>query len=171
MVVSSPGQRQTRWTHKKETEFLALLAEGNTVAHAASILRVGRATAYEHRAMDAAFAVAWDEAFEAGTEVLEQIAKQRATVGHKRDVILKDGTVITVQEQPSDTLLIFLLKGRKPDTYRDNVNVSGRVANDLSGLLAFARQAPDEPVARRPERILPASVEQDALDSPSGDSH
>jgi hypothetical protein len=37
----------------------------------------------------------------------------------------------------SDTLLIFLLKGRKPDTYRDNVSVEqkGKVHHEHTGRL------------------------------------
>src|SRR5206468_803097 len=61
--------------------------------------------AYDLRCADEQFADAWEDALEAGTQVLEDEARRRAL-------------------DRSDTLLIFLLKARRPHVYRDNVRVA-----------------------------------------------
>ena len=54
---------------------------------------------------DASFASAWDAALEVAADVLEKEAFRRATR----------------KTRPSDLLLIFLLKGCRPQKYRENV--------------------------------------------------
>jgi hypothetical protein len=88
-------------TTKKEA-FLDLLADGQTVMAAAEEVQVPRRTIYSWRAADHDFAAAWELAYEQGTDKLERVAQERAING-------------------SDLLLIFLLKGRRPHVYRDNV--------------------------------------------------
>jgi len=94
--------RMTRATRKKR--FLAVLAAGHSVMTAAEAAGVARQTVYRWRQEDEAFARAWDEAIEAGTDRLEDEALRRAFAG-------------------SDTLLIFLLKARRPAKYRDTHHV------------------------------------------------
>jgi hypothetical protein len=57
-------------------------------------------TAYDWRNRDTEFAAAWDAAIESGTDKLEDVARKRAV-------------------NQSDTLMIFLLKGRRPAKYRE----------------------------------------------------
>ena len=184
-------KRPTRWTHKRVARFLELLCLGNTVSHAAEIAGFARQTLYERKALDADFSAAWDEAHEAGTEAMEQEAKRRAIEGtikpltSRGEVVWasqKDGQIVTADTEGarllpvmlheySDTLLIFLLKGRKPEVYRENVNISGRIQSDLSGLLTLARQSADYDMAPEPNRVLPGRAGEDALDETSGDRH
>lgn len=74
------------------------------VSEACRAAGVGRTTVYERRQADEDFALAWADVEERSTELLEQIAVRRAAQG-------------------SDVLLIFLLKSRRPDRYRENVKV------------------------------------------------
>ena len=78
------------------------------VAEACKAAGIGRRTAYDERQRDEQFALAWADVLEEATEELEQVAVRRAREG-------------------SDTLLIFLLKARRPDVYRDNVKVAHSV--------------------------------------------
>jgi Homeodomain-like domain len=87
---------------RKRARFLELLCDGESVVRAAAGAKVGRRTVYDWRNADAEFAREWDEAWEQGTDLLEEVALKRAVNG-------------------SDLLLIFLLKGRRPQRYRDNV--------------------------------------------------
>lgn len=87
-------------TAKKKTLFLSALSEGFSITGAARTAQFSRATAYRWRGEDAEFAASWDGSLEEGTDVLEDEAKRRALAG-------------------SDTLLIFLLKARRPDKYKD----------------------------------------------------
>src|SRR5262249_4189353 len=98
----SRGPERAAERAKEKERFLMLLAEGEPVSRAASAVGVARNTLYGWRKSDAEFSRAWDEAWEQGADLLEAVALERALNG-------------------SDLLLIFLLKGRRPHRYRDNV--------------------------------------------------
>src|SRR5207244_2289826 len=70
------------------------------------------------RAADAEFAEAWDDAEAAGTDRLEDEAYRRGHDGVAKPVFRKGGACGEVQ-QYSDSLLMFLLKSRRPGKYRD----------------------------------------------------
>lgn len=98
----------TTRTDEKKRLFLASLAEGNSVARAARDIGYSRTQVYEWRKTDPEFAMAWEDAIEAGTDELEDHAVQRA----------KDG---------SDTLLIFMLKARRPERYKERYSTETKV--------------------------------------------
>ena len=99
---------RTKRMDEKRAKFLASLEEGNSIARAASDAGVGRSTAYEWRTAEPAFAKAWDDAVESGTDALEDEAIKRAKNG-------------------SDTLLIFMLKGRRPEKFKERFSSDQRV--------------------------------------------
>jgi hypothetical protein len=121
------------------TKFLDGLASGLSVAGAAREAGVHRATPYGWREADPEFAQAWDVAREAGTDLLEDEAWRRAYDGTERPVYQQGGLVGKTREH-SDLLLIFLLKGRRPEKYRDNskVELTGNVT--LTALVQEAAQ-------------------------------
>jgi hypothetical protein len=92
-------------TSKKEA-FLAALAEGDSIVGACKVAEIGRSTAYEWRELDQTFHLGWEQALEASTEKLEREGFRRAIDG-------------------SDTLLIFLLKARRPQIYRERYDGPG----------------------------------------------
>lgn len=106
------------WTAK----FIVALAEGATVTEAAKESGTSRQNAYAYRDRDPEFAAGWDEVYEHGTERLEAEAFRRAVEGVDQPVYQAGKKVGTVRKF-SDTLLIFLLKARKPDTYRERISV------------------------------------------------
>src|SRR5262245_23143780 len=93
------GCRNSRKTPEAEDKFLAALRAGKSIAAAAHAGGIGRRTAYDWRDRDAAFAASWDEAFDEGTDHLEDLALRGA-------------------EQGSERLLLALLKARRPDRYQ-----------------------------------------------------
>jgi transposase-like protein len=101
-------------TSKNREAFIGALREGYSIAHAAKLTGVGRQSVYEWRRDDESFANDWDSAVEVGTDSLEDEAIKRARSG-------------------SDTLLIFLLKARRPNKYKD------RVATEHSGKVTHKR--------------------------------
>ncbi len=145
--------------------FLCAMADGASIGESAAEAGVNRATVYRWRDSDAEFAVAWDDALEAGTELLEKVATRRAVHGVEEPVIYQgqltpvyehnpDGTLRMVESEepneqgvmvrvrkpvqarnpdgspkfltinrPSDTLMIFLLKARRPNTYRERGSI------------------------------------------------
>jgi hypothetical protein len=82
-----------------ERRFLNALRSGLTVTRACIEAEVAFSTVHSWRTHDPEFKAKWDEAMEQGTDRLEDVARDRAVAG-------------------SDRLLIFLLKGRRPEKYR-----------------------------------------------------
>lgn len=77
------------------------------------------------------------EALQEATERLEEEARRRAFDGTKRPVFFKGQKCGYIQEY-SDSLLMFLLKGRKPEVYRENATVlhGGQMGVNHSGQVA-----------------------------------
>lgn len=141
-------QNQTR-THVKqraerpwERAFLAAYARNGIVLDGCEAAGIRRGVVYDLRKTDPEFAVAMDEAYEAAADELERKAL----------------------ESPEPVLKIFMLKGMRPEKYRERFEHSGRVdhadvtspeARDrrLTELLAAAmsRKADDEEPAREVE--------------------
>jgi hypothetical protein len=115
---------QTPWTSKKEQQFLDALAETANVSHACTQCNVSRASAYWRREQDKEFAEKWRHAMDVATDALEAEARRRAFAGVQEPVFYQGVEVSRVRKY-SDTLLIFLLKGARPNTYRDRWEHSG----------------------------------------------
>ncbi len=105
-----------------------MAATGN-VSLSAKAAGIGRTAAYEERARDARFAAEWDEAHESFLDKAEQEAFRRALRGVREPAGWYQGTPGGYVQRYSDTLLIFLLKGGRPEKYRDNVNHTGEVVS------------------------------------------
>jgi hypothetical protein len=103
----------------QKAAFLAGLRDEHTVSHAAERAGVHRQRCYEWRAADPVFAEAWSDVEMRSTELLEREAYRRAAVGTEKPVYQGGELVGTVREF-SDVLLMFLLKARRPSTYREN---------------------------------------------------
>jgi hypothetical protein len=90
---------------------------------AAKTARVNRNTVYQWEEHDPEFAVAFRQAGIQATEVLEKEAWRRAKDGIAEPVYQHGKQVGTIQRY-SDQLLMFLLRARAPERYRDRVDVS-----------------------------------------------
>jgi len=101
--------------------FLAAIASGDTVAGAAKKAKAGLRTVYNWRESNKVFREAWEDANEMGIATLEQEAIRRARDGVLKPVYQGGKKVGTVREH-SDTLLIFMLKAKRPDVYRDRIS-------------------------------------------------
>lgn len=109
---------RTKMTAKKRQQFLGLVANGASITRAARSIRMSRQYMYELRVKDPIFAAAWDAAEEEGTDLLEDEATRRAAEGVEEPVYYK-GDVAGFVRKYSDTLMIVLLKARRPDKYRE----------------------------------------------------
>lgn len=101
-----PVNPVTEITAEKKAKFLEALADTCNITEAAEIVGISRQSIYRHRKSDPEFAEALEEARMVGADHLEDIAVDRA-------------------KKNSDTLLIFLLKGAKPDKYADRKQITG----------------------------------------------
>jgi hypothetical protein len=137
--------------------FLAALSTTGNVSAACEASHIDRTTAYRLRDDDKGFAAAWASALDEAADLLEEEARRRAYQGVQRlkfdrgrlitiPLIGADGKPVKdaetgeivmvpyVEHEYSDTLLIFLLKGARPDVYRERTDVrhSGKI--DVSKL-------------------------------------
>jgi hypothetical protein len=100
-----PGLKKGEGLTKEQHAFLAALPEAfGVIVTAAEAAGVDR-RCHSNWIKNPEYREAFEEAFEAGTQKLEAAAIERASRKAK----------------PSDILLIFMLKARRPDVYRDNV--------------------------------------------------
>lgn len=96
--------------------FLDQIANGQSVRMAAEAAGVDIHTPYQWRRTNKTFAQSWRIAEEAGTDLIEEEAFRRAVVGVEKPVY-RAGEVVGHVADYSDSMLMFLLKARKPDRY------------------------------------------------------
>lgn len=132
--------------------FLKELAATCNVSESARKAGVDRTTAYAARAHDdkddpqaradaLAFARQWDNAIEIGIDALEAEARRRAMHGVLEPAGWYKGKAGGKVRRYSDTLMIVLLKGHRPEKYRENIHTehAGSVAVITSDEMARAR--------------------------------
>ncbi len=128
--------------------FIAAIMMGHSVVDAAIQAGVAPSTPYVRKKHDKKFGEAWKEAADIGTEFLEQEAARRAYHGTIEPVFNKGVECGTVRKY-SDILMMFLLKSRKPETYKDavpsvvvnNKNVTVNIFDDIEHNIKLIEQA------------------------------
>ena len=113
----------TETSIRARERFLKAYSTTGNVSAAARRAGVKRHMVYVWQESDSDFAMAFREAAIKATEALEREAWRRAKDGVAEPVYQHGRLVGTIQRY-SDALLMFLLKARAPDKYRDNVSVS-----------------------------------------------
>ncbi len=115
----------------RQDAFLAEYRQCGTITYAAEIALISRRTHYKWIEKDSAYAAAFEEAKVEGTESLVREARRRAIQGVEEPVIYQgklstssDGKPLVIRKY-SDVLLIFLLKGMMPETFRERHEVTG----------------------------------------------
>lgn len=98
--------------------FLRSLAKCGVIGYAAKAAGIHRTTVYLRRDSDDAFAKQMRHALSESTDRLLQEAVRRARIGVKEPVFQYGRHVGDIRRY-SDTLLIFLLKGLDPATWRE----------------------------------------------------
>jgi hypothetical protein len=138
--------------------FLGALATTASVTRAAKASGLHRNTWYRHRSQRPEFAAAWAEALERGTDALEDEAVRRAVEGVLKPVF-HQGKRVGALRTYSDTLLMFLLKARRPDKFGERALAPSDDADDLIARLKAGRA--------RIERRVASSPRMDAAETPA----
>lgn len=106
-----------------------MLAESGNVTLAAQAANIERSTAYDRRNSNEVFAVLWDDAMEQAADLLEAEARRRAYDGWDEPVYGRlagkdagEGQIGLVRKY-SDSLMQTLLRGAKPEKYRDRQQI------------------------------------------------
>jgi transposase-like protein len=113
-------QKQT--TPAKKKRIIELLLEGYSVAAAAITVGITRKQAYNWYNGDKKFAEKWDNAYETGVDILEDVARARAI-------------------EKSDAMLTLLLKCRRPKVWNPPPPVPEPVVSTLEFKLTTVREA------------------------------
>jgi hypothetical protein len=121
--------------------FLAALRETGQVTRSCELSDISRNTVYTHRREEPEFAIEWDKALEDAAGTLEDEAWRRARDGVNKPIVYQ-GMVMGTQKEYSDTLLMFMLKGIKPDKYADKVVI--RISPEHAALLQRAGLSPSQ---------------------------
>lgn len=112
--------RKSEW----KPDFLEALRDTANVSRSAKVAGVARSMAYRERKASEWFAKAWDDAIEEGVDYLEEEARRRAFEGTQKPVY-QGGVKVGAVREFSDTLMIFLLKGRRREVYGERRVLSG----------------------------------------------
>lgn len=107
-------------TPAQQNQILQMLSEGSTIKTCSEVLGITTYRIRKSREKDEQFAEMFRDAYETGTEVLEEVAWQRATEGVKTTHYDRHGNIRSETWTPSDRLMEILLKGRSPLKYRDS---------------------------------------------------
>lgn len=114
----------------KQKNFLKAFAAGANVTKACRFARVGRRTLYTWLEQHPRFKAMYDEALEMASDELEEEARRRAVDGTDKPVY-QGGQLVGHIREYSDTLLALLLKGTKPDKYRERREYTGKNGDPL----------------------------------------
>ena len=122
---------------KTQARFLAAFAMLGTISHAALETGIDRQTHYNWLKADPEdYGKAYAEAEEMASDMLEREARRRAVDGVEEPVFYQ-GQVCGRVRKMSDTLLIFLLKGARPEKYRERFEHSGPGGGPIPTQVSF----------------------------------
>lgn len=124
------------------------------------LMGISRQTAYAERQRNEDFALAWHDIEEETTEAMEREAYRRAVEGVTTPMVSAGKHVTDVQSY-SDRLLEFMLKARRPEKYRDRVDLNHSGSVEKRVKVDLAKLDDDELAAL--ERIA-AKLEEDPRD-------
>ena len=108
----------SRKVSPKRAAFLVAYSEKGVIAYAAEAAKVNRRSHYRWL-QDPVYAEAFAQAEEVAGETLIAEARRRAVQGVAEPVYYLGKVVGSIQKY-SDNLLMFLIKGHYPETYREN---------------------------------------------------
>jgi hypothetical protein len=123
-----------RTKEERQAQFLSKLEEFASITTASKKSKVARRTVYDWIKDDPEFSKLYEASKAIAIEALEDEAIRRAHEGVLKPVFQSGVQVGSIREY-SDTLLMFMLKGKKPETYREKF--SGTLTNPDGSALEF----------------------------------
>lgn len=135
-----------------QRSFLACFREMGVVSRACEAADVGRSTHYGWMDRTPAYKLAVEAAHEDAIDSMVAEGWRRAVKGVRKPVGWYKGVAGGKVREYSDNLLMFLLKGARPETYRERVEVSGTLRN------LDVRLLPHDLIARLADGESPLTV-------------
>jgi lysophospholipase L1-like esterase len=127
-------------------KFLSVLRKTANVSEAARATNIARMSLYSRKQTDPEFSAAWNDAVDEASDKLEQEAWRRAVEGWEEPVFYQGEECGAVRKY-SDRMLELLLKGHKPEKYRDrgDYRISGKDGGPAFGVMVVPGMCePDE---------------------------
>jgi len=112
------SSKSTQSTLKKRAAFLAAFRGNGNVSESAKLAGIQRTTHYLWLNKSKVYEDAFANAREDASDALEEEARRRAVEGVNEPVFYQGKQCGAVRKY-SDTLLIFLLKGNRPEKFRE----------------------------------------------------
>jgi hypothetical protein len=131
----------TAQSERLKKRFLASFRMTGNITESCEAVGIGsRTTIYNWQEHDDVFAAGFREAEIQATERLESEARSRAMDGTEKP-IYQGGVLVGTVVEKSDTLLIFLLKARAPEKYRERYDVKhgGKVDHQVTTIQDIRR--------------------------------
>ena len=129
--------KYTALTEMAIEAFLHLVATTGNITKSCEALRINRLTIYHMKQEDEGFRLKLHAAQARGYDAWEDEAARRAFSGHERKVF-QQGMLVGTTTEYSDTLATFMLRGAKPEKYREKPGIDLVVKDgatvSLSGL-------------------------------------
>lgn len=147
----------------RQQAFLDAYEIYGTVLKACEVAKVPRSEHYRWL-KNPRYADRFRDAEEHSVQALETEARRRAMVGHDKPVFYKGEAVAQIRDF-SDTLMIFLLKAKRPDIYRDRMVVERTAAHGLS------THNPDSGLLTRVSRETLEKVLEEVTDARTSPDH
>ena len=124
MARAKLPENHNKIPHPKKGAVIKAFCQLGTVSAACEVAQIDRTTHYDWLKTDPQYAEAFDQARSIAADSLEQEAIRRARDGWQEPVY-QGGKLIGTVLKKSDVLLIFLLKGFKPEKFRERHEFSG----------------------------------------------
>ena len=126
------SDRVQQLKESRQRAFVEAFLTTANVSHACRAADIDRSTHYHWLKTDAEYAEVFQHAEEEATDALEAEARRRAVEGVSEPVGWFQGNPGGYVQRYSDTLLIFLLKGARPEKYKERHEHSGDSAQPLT---------------------------------------
>ena len=118
-------------TAELKNVFCRAYAQRGVIAEGTTAAGVSRRTYLKWRKDDEPFNEACMEAKQMAVDVLESEAHRRAVTGFQRPVIYQ-GEITETYTDYSDSLLTMLMKGNKPEKYKERTQHSGSIGRPMT---------------------------------------
>lgn len=144
MHLKIPKTVPRKFNEQRQLEFLSYLADSGLLTDACSLANITASTVRKYRKRDTNFDNACKLAIERSSDKLEMEARRRALEGIDEPVFYQ-GDVVGYVRKYSDSLLQFLLRGNRPEKFRENSttvnNINGVSITNFSDMaLALSKQ-------------------------------
>ena len=127
---SGPRKGIERSRKAKQTAFLKAYRESGTLSGAARSTNVSRSSHRRWLQQDPEYVGKFGDVNEEATDALEQEARRRALEGVEEPVFYKGERVGSIRKF-SDQLLMLLLMAKRPNQFRERVDVTSKVDHGL----------------------------------------